>query len=371
MRMNSRFHTRSELLQARLKLTALRGLLRPLVRWPRGGANEEGYTLIVGCASALPDVLLTNLTMLQRLDHAHLREIICVFDCPKNQLPAGFVHELRSQFKHLRIRPVFYSRLQASIARRVGWGWVYSWLSWSVGIRHTKTRLAFLHDYDAMPLRPDFFEQRYRVMQARACAYLGVEAYRFGEFREDDQLVVTPEMGFDAAFVRKTFKPIDLFNHIGWYHGRCVHFDTFLAAQTRAGSRTVMQMQPGDLVHPAQMLCQFTALQHRSDYVPPQRNTMLVVPYYQFVAGREAPLFETTRALQNAPGTRIPFFGRTMDLRELSAEQVRSLCNLIDDMEHALVGYVRPAVQLYLSAMMTFVADRSADLQPTPARAAA
>ena len=52
--------------------------------------------------------------------------------------------------------------------------------------------------------------------------------------------------------------------------GRSVDFDTFLSGQARAGRICVLPIAEEDIVHPSQMICQFTALLNRRGYVPSQ-----------------------------------------------------------------------------------------------------
>ena len=369
--MASRFQRRSQRLASAARLALLRTALRPIARWQPLHTPDDGYTLILGCVSDLADVLVTNLRMVDRLDRSNLRQVICVFDRPANDATRLVEATCRQRFPSLPLTFHHYSRLQRAVAERTGWGWVYSWLSWSIGIGATRTRHAFLHDFDAMPLRADFFEQRYRMMLGSGCTYLGVEPYVYGEFTEADQLVVTPEMGFDVPFVRAAFKPLDLFNRIAWHNGRHVHFDTFLYAQARAGEPTVMRMRPDDLVHPAQMLCQYTALCSRPTYVPPARNTLLMVPYFLHLAGREEPIRDATDHLGRTLATTIPFLHRRMDLSQLSAAHVADLARQIGLMETTLFGHMTLPARRYVEAMRQYVHRFQSPAAPQPLRLAA
>ncbi len=83
-----------------------------------------------------------------------------------------------------------------------------------------------------------------------------------------DRLAVTFELMFDLAFVRRHFRPIELANTVDTYKGRGVDFDTMLYAQSKAGSAFTAEVSDQPMVHPQQVICQFTQLMQTNTLTP-------------------------------------------------------------------------------------------------------
>ncbi|MFW6059412.1 MAG: WecB/TagA/CpsF family glycosyltransferase [Phycisphaeraceae bacterium] len=351
-------HLRYRIAQAQRAL--LRGVLRWLCSWSPLDDPRPGYTVITGCVADLPEVLHANLAMLRRQQREHLHEVLIVVDRPRAALGADFEATLRQRFPDLPLRCLYYTPRQARTLRVIRWAWCYSWLSWCIGIAACRTRYALLHDLDALLLHRDLLEQRYHAIRQRGCEYLGGKFYNGNGVVSDDRLAVTFELMFDVPFVRRTFRPTDLFNHVGRIGSRRVEFDTFLHAQTRRGRSEIERIDARDMVHPSQVFCQYTAFRTSPRYVPPEKNNLLMLPYLFHVGGDERTLREHTEALRRSDDGRAALFGWPLDVSQLSRHHLDWLVEQATRVERAVAGHVRPEVADYFEALGALLDRRDA-----------
>lgn len=348
---------------ARWQRGVLRLMLRRLVDWQSLAAPEPGYSVIIGALATMPEVARANLRMLERQNTDHLREVIIVFDQPRETLPPEFERDLQAAYPRLPLRCLFYNRAQARRLRLIGWGWCYSWLSWCLGIAACRTRHALLHDLDALLLRPDILEQRYQAIRRVGHEFLGRGFYNGNGIHRADGLAVTFELMFDAQWVRRMFRPIELFNRIGWFRGRRVEFDTFLHAQASRGRIDVLPIDPEDLVHPSQVFCQYTELANRPRYVPPEANNLPMLPYLLHLGGHPHVLARETEALGRCAPGQAMLFGRPLDVSRLSARHWHWLITQVSRVERAVVGQLRPEVHAYFDALRRLILEPT---EPVP-----
>ena len=216
------------------RLPILRTIER-LTQWQPLDHPEEGYSIIIGCNTRLARMLGCNLKYLARQNLTHLDRILIILDRPRDEMADDIEPVIRSRFPRLPLE-VVYTKMQRRICSTIRWPWVRSWLSWSIGIGRLNTRYGFLHDFDAMLLRPDIIEERFRAIRERGHQYIGVRFYDGNGVVPEDELATTFELMFDAQFVRQAFAPLNyLFNQVARFKGRRVEFDTFLYAQSRHG----------------------------------------------------------------------------------------------------------------------------------------
>lgn len=328
----------------------LRAVLAPLVKWKPIELPEEGYTIIIGAHGDLPSLLIANLRCLCRVDLSGLKQVIVVFDRPRAEMAVDVEALAADEFAGLPLTFLYYTARQRFVSRAINWGWVNSWMSWCKGIAAVRTRYAMLHDFDAMLLSPDFVESRYRAIRDRDVAYLGVRYYEGNGVEPADELVTTFELMFDAAYVRDTLKPIDVFNHVRVFNGRTVDFDTFLEAQSRGGAKDTIAANLDDMVHPSQMICQYVMHMTGDRRLPLASNNLMLLPYFLFVGGDERTLNDMTEQMAR-PSNGVKLFGKPASPSALApahrAWLVKQACHL----ECALVGKVRPEVAAYFKAM--------------------
>ena len=215
--------------------------LKNLVEWQPLTNPEEGLTVVIGCMAALPDVAVMNLNLIRRMSTPSLKEVVLVFDRPASQMPDGLMARIEEAQGDVPVTVLNYTEHQYEVARSIQWGWVYAWMSWSTGIAHCKTRHVLLHDLDAMPVKPDFFERRYQLAKGSGKAFFGIRWYKGNGIEPEDHLTTTFEMVLDAQVMRAKTRPIDGFNDIRMYMGKSVDLDTF-AAFTRS--------LPGEIIGP-------------------------------------------------------------------------------------------------------------------------
>lgn len=333
----------------------LRVALQGLVRFQPLDAPRDGYSIIIGCNMRLARMLGCNLKFLARQELRNVDRIFVVLDRPREELPEDIEPRIRKDFPALPLEFVYYSRFQRRVCAAVRWPWVQSWLSWSLGISRVRTRHAFLHDFDAMLLAPGIVEARYQEIRKAGVEFLGVRNYAGNGVVPGDALVTTFELMFDAAFVRRTFAPIDLFNHVVRFRGRRVDFDTFLYAQSKAGRTAVLPVGEKDMVHPSQLICHFEDLVGARRRLP-AGNNLLLVPYFLHMAGAPEAMAQLTADLERAPGTAVPFFGRELELGGMEGDLFRWLVKQAYRLEHFELGAVRPEVRRYFQAADRVVA---------------
>ena len=297
---------------------AARAILSGLVTWPSTPSQEDGLTVIIGAAWRLPHVALANLRFLSLQKADCVREVLLVFDCLPGELPADYPQRIAAVAGGLPVRCLFYTPRQVRIARTIDWGWIYSWMSWSLGIGACRTRLAMLHDLDALLLRTDILQERHDRIREHNCTYMGIGYYEGRHVVAADRLAKTFELTFNVNDVRSSVKPVDLFNRMAVIGGRRVEFDTFLHAQRLSGSVRVSPIDETDMVHPSQMICQFVDHVRRPVRVPTVNN-LLMLPYYQFLGGDDSLLVSLSADLASSPDGSVKAWGRPLAAGRIGA----------------------------------------------------
>jgi hypothetical protein len=296
-----------------------------------------------------------NLKFLAQQNLEHAEKIFIVLDRPRSQMPDDIEQPVRERFPTLPLHFLYYDRLQTAVCNAIRWPWVQCWLSWAMGIAQVGTRYAVLHDFDAMLLRPGILEERYQTIRERKHEYVGVRFYDGNCVMPEDGLATTFELVFDAAHVRNTLRPLHLFSHVRRYKGRRVDLDTFLHAQTLGGTSSALPIVEEDMVHPSQLICQFSDfLQGRRSI--PRSNNLLLIPYFLYVGDEPQMLRRVTVDLERNTGSTIPYFGKPLDISPLDPDLLRWLAKQAFRLERAVVGEVRPEVSRYFRAIDRFVA---------------
>jgi hypothetical protein len=332
----------------------VRALIRGLVDWAPLPSPLPGYTVVIGCNSALLRMLACNLQFLARQDLRSADRILVVVDRPRASLVDDAEDSLRARFPSLPLEFLHYTPRQRQVCDLIGWPWVQSWLSWSIGIARSRTRYGFLHDFDAMLLRPDVLEAHHRAIQARGHEYLGVQRYAGNGIVPDDGLATTFELSFDLAHVRRALRPIDLFNEVTRFKGRRVDLDTFLHAQLLSGTASILPLGDDDMVHTSQLICHFEDLRFGRRRVP-ETNNLMIIPYFLFAGGEPAALADMTRQLTDGTGRSVDLLGNRLDLTGLPAGHARWIAGEAFRVERALAGGVRPEVTRYFDALEAFL----------------
>lgn len=357
--MRGKYSNRLSHTLARLRRFPMNAMLRDKVAWQPMESPEPGYTPIIGCMAAIPEVALANVRLMSRMDLTNAKEVILVFDRPPALMPEGFADRLEEARGDMPIRLLHYSDAQHAAAERIRWGWVYAWMSWTTGIAHAATQHVILHDLDAMPINPSFFENRYRLACDSDATFLGIRWYRGNGLEHADQLTTTFEMVMDAARVRETTEPYQAFNRIDTFNGKSVEFDTFLYTQSLLpGESDQVPIDETDVVHPSQMICQFTdLLADRNTHAMPATNLPLM-PVYMLLGGRRDLLDAMTEHLAKGGDDQLPFFGKRLDVSALTPKHLDWLEKQGRRLDTAATGSVRDEVERYLGLLRSRVESR-------------
>lgn len=355
--MEGKYPTRKHYWTAVLKRAVLRAALRPLLSWRPMRNEKPGYTVIVACHAPLAEMALPSLELLSRQKSRNLACAIVSFDSPADARLRSLADEIRTKYPNLRAQFLYQTALQSKLLRKIGWGWVDCWLSYAKGVAACETRYAMLHDMDAMLLDPDLVERRFALLLERGDQFLGDRWYVGNGTVAEDRVCYIVEMMFDAEYVRRTFRPLDLFNVVARCGERTVDWDTFLYPQTIAARRSVESIRLEEMIHPSQVVSQYT-LMARPGYVPPEQNNALFIPYFYYLTGREEMLRTVRAALDLEDVTRVPLGDRTMDLRRLSPTHAQWLLKQARRIEQAWAGSMREEVADYFKAVLR-VAERN------------
>ncbi len=347
----------------KVQRAAMRSVLHHMAHWEPMTLAEPGYTVILACSSPLAPILKTNLLMLARQDLRDMHEVLVIFDRPRRKIDYPIEEAVCAEFPDVPLRFIYYTPWQTRLAATIGWAWVYSWLSWSLGIAATRTRYALLHDFDAMLIRRDLLAERYRVMTQRGDQYLGTGYYRGNGVEPGDGLVTTFELMFDASFVRRAFRPIDLFNHVSRRNGRTIDYDTFLWAQSRAGQASVLLIDETDMVHPSQLICQFTELTQRNRLLSRTAHSLLLIPYLLYLADAPDQFEATQQQLDRGPADKLRFYGKNLEMSRLAPEHARWMKKQAARLEAVVAGEMRAEVERYFSAIERWTASND-DARP-------
>jgi hypothetical protein len=263
----------------------VRARLRNAVTWSALTAPSEGCTAIVGMCNRLPNVLLGNLRCLLAARWPGLNEVIVVVDGERDCLPVELERQAVALGSEIPIRIQYYSAAQAKLAEDLKLPYVFAWLSWSIGLSQCRTRHALLQDYDALVFG-NTLATRYAAFANSNAAMQGISWYAGNGVIHEDRLATTFEAFLDVQWVR-SHPPLASFHKIRYRDGRSFDYDTLLDLQhnrTPLHRRTVMAMNEEDLVHPSQMIHQYTMFRRYPGKELPCYS-LPMIPFFEFLSG--------------------------------------------------------------------------------------
>jgi hypothetical protein len=324
----------------------IRRRIAGLVSWTPHTESEEGCTAIIGMCSRLPTVLAANLECLMAGKWPSLKAVFVAVDNLKGSLPEGFERDIKIRFSELNLRFLYYTPEQFALTERLKLPYVYSWLSWCVCLASVRTRHVLIHDYDALILG-SALSRRYACFVNSGAKVQGIAWYEGNGVVAKDRLATTFEAFVDAQWVRR-FEPVMLFNKIRFRKGRSVDYDTLLDLQENwldAGDRDIFPMGIDDLVHPSQMIHQYTMFR-KFPASPLPCFSVIMIPFFSWLGGDQDALSRAVAALKRSPPTRVDLVGdgSAFNLSQLSTISVDWM---LKQMLQVLVArQVRPFAEL-------------------------
>ncbi len=303
----------------------LRARLKGLVRWTKIDCFEPGCTVVLGMCSKLPYVLAVNLECLEKAKWRDLKEVIIAVDSKEGVFEKPFTDNIVKKFPALNIRFVYYSEKQHRLAERLKLPYVYSWLSWVIAMNEAGTKDVLVHDYDALILS-DILEKRYRRFVASKAVMQGVLWYWTNGIVAEDKIAATFEAFVDMQWVRR-FHPIRMMNQVGLLkRHRRVDYDTLTDMQANGVEeerREIYPMSFEDLVHPTQMIHQYTVFR-KHPAKPWHSASLLMIPFFYQRSGLDGFLKQCTDRVRASTSKNIELLGDgvVMNFEWLPAEQV-------------------------------------------------
>jgi hypothetical protein len=294
---------------AYLSRKVIRFRIRNSVEWTPAAQLQDGLTVIIGMPYRLSGILKSNLRCLYRNRWRELERIIVSVDAAKGVLPDAMMENTKLEFPNVPIDFVFYDDVQSALARKLELPYVYSWLSWCVAIARVQTKHILIHDYDAL-IMDDILAKRYEKFVSSNALIQGISWYGSNGIDVSDQLATTFEAFVDTNWIR-SFKPIMLFNQVSLHKGRSVDYDTLLEIQHRhtAGtSRKIEAMSEGSLVHPSQMIHQYTMFRRSPKQALPCFSIGMI-PFFLWLSGDKAILETCTQRLLGEPSVSVDLLG--------------------------------------------------------------
>jgi len=327
-------------------------LLRTLLSWEPLAKPATGYTVVIACMLTLPEVVLANLSALERCEFAEAREIILVFDCELRSVPEDVKNAVARVAKRVPTRILGYSPRQLRAARKIDWGWVYAWLSWCIGISAASTRRVQLHDLDALVLDSKLFDHVHAHAEREKLHFLGIRYYEGNGVTGAMKLPMTFELSLDAVWLRATFHPFDLFNKLRIVDGRVIDFDTMLWVEWQSPARNVLPTSETQILHPSQMICNYTDLRC-GRAISRERHNLLMLPWFLHLGGNSGPLGVAAEQLK-VPGTEtVSVLGQKAQIADILPAHFAWTEKQIRRGEQAFFGGTRPEVDRYLRGIIS------------------
>jgi hypothetical protein len=294
---------------AHLYREILRWRIKNIVAWAPLAEYAPGCTVVIGVCSRLPHVLAANIRCLDSSRWTDLKEVIAVVDGRKGSLPQGLEQGLIEAYPELKIRFLYYSDTQATMAEKLKLPYFYSWLSWCIGISQTKTDHVLIHDYDALILGQTL-KDRYDSFVKSKAKVQGIAWYKVNGINVDDRLATTFEAYFSTEFLHSV-KPIELFNKLHISDGRSIDFDTTLDIQfklLKRDERQIMPMNEAELVHPSQMIHQYTMFRRNPKGDLPSYSIPMI-PFFAYLSGNRTSIESALNAMSISVKDDMDFLG--------------------------------------------------------------
>ena len=275
----------------------LRARLRGLVQWKPLDSAEPGCTAVIGMCSRLPHVMAANLRCLHESRWPELKQIVIAVDTVRTPAFDAIEANARANCPSIDISFVYYTPEQSAMAERLKLPFVYAWMSWCIALAQVRTGCVLIHDYDALILGRTL-RQRYELFVQSRSKMQGVSWYNGNGAVPADHYATTFEAFADTAWIRG-MEPIMLFNKIRAKGSRSFDFDILLDAQDRLplSERTMVPMNLDELVHPSQMIHQYTMFRRHPKRALPC-FAMPMIPFFGYISGQRDAIDLAAAALE-------------------------------------------------------------------------
>ncbi len=327
---------------------AVRLKLRRAVSWGPLARPERGCTAIVGMCHRLPGVLLSNLRCLMAAAWPALKRVIVVVDgaegCVAKELEAK---ARRLATDAIAVDIFYYSPEQAKLSEELRLPWVFSWLSWSIAYSHCRTRHALIHDYDALVFG-DVLQRRYDEFVASRAAIQGIRWYKGNGVELEDRLATTFEAFVDVTWIR-AHHPLAGFHKVAYHGGVSRDYDTLLHLQhvhTRPERRTTMGMPEESLVHPSQMIHQYTMCRRLPGEALPCAS-LPMIPFFEFLSGDSTAIDDATRRLEERDGKVANLLGDGIPVNLTELDVLHVDWDLKQMVQACMLSHVEPFAGLH------------------------
>jgi hypothetical protein len=283
-------------------------------------------------------------------DHAWpaLKEALVIVDNQDGTLTGDLERRSGDACTNFPVRFLYYDRAQFETAERFCHPWIFAWLSWCVGLAHCRTKHALLHDYDALVMSK-LLACRYEMFVESGQIIQGLKHFYAPGLSKEDGLACTTDAFVDVEWMR-SFPPIRHFNKAKTYKGRLLNYDTTLEVQHTELSRDqrgVVPMPFEDLIHPSQMVCQFTDFRRFPGKALPCFS-IPVIPLYEYLSVGTEAVAHAISQLRNRTSKCFPFLaeGLRVNFEKLDVANV-DWC--LKQMVQACIGRkVEPFPELYV-----------------------
>lgn len=355
----SRFREYAKTAWKQARRAGMQTRLLGLVSWQSLSSPSPGYTVVIAAMHRLWPVLVANLQLIARMDLTGMREVVVVFDCEEQEIPRVVRDQIADLAgRGLKVRLMGYTAKQAAVARSIQWGWVYSWMSWCIGIGSASTRWVLLHDLDALPIDEKLFQHLAQTAQRHDVQFQGARFYAGCGVVADMGLVTTFEMVLDAQWLRGHSVPYDGFNKVRIVDGRSVDFDTFLSVQRRAPRRRVEPIAEHQLVHPSQLVCQYTDhIAGRRDRTSPI-NRLPILAYFMRLGDPSSDLNTLASGIADPERESVLLWGKPLNIGSIPPETWAWMEKQIRRVEQHLYGATRPGIEDFLIGFKRRAGDR-------------
>ena len=354
-------------LKLKAQLTAVRTLLRLLLRWTHTTGDRPGYCIVLGVPWMLRELLDVNLRFVDGCDLTDLDTIHIVFDRVAQPEGDDLIAQTKQRFPGLPLAFHFHPDRTGKLIGASNNASLFACMNWMLGLRAARTKYVLLHDFDLYPIEPLYFRNLHRNLRDRQLHFTANERTYFDGLTDEDNILGTWSLGIDADWLRENFKPVHCFHAVAKVFGRWTSLDGLTHIETHTDRRALCDVfLPDHAVHVTNLCSVYRRYRSGQDFDPVWRLHLLW--YLQFVAGDAAPMQQATEAMRQTTSPTLSFDRNTIDFSQSHHTCGNVVRDCITRMEHALQGSVRDQVAAYLAASDAFWPrfGRRDDHEPQP-----